>query len=363
MTIMERVATALEIKKIGRENLTVSFLGEGAWHEAYLFSTNELESTVIRFPKAFSYGKPFTYDESELFAEYDGRGYYYRQANKIRKGICPKFYTYHVDPKHSFTIESYCGDTMSLKTMDHQQAVMLGNQCGEFFREMHETTPNIEGFGFLSWSNGKLQGEIQTDIHQYWKEETEEAWEQFEDLKHSKYAFDASSVMEKIKTITEHRLKTGCTLSLANRDVSPENLIVFQNSLRLIDPLPIIYSGHVFAGNLMNNFRTLFPTYHRSPRYKQHHFHLVKNQLEWFADGFIDGYAQAEMDVRYSVFAEEFLLLLDLAHHHLKLLEEDFTEEVVLRVGNRHAVAERLPIYLRKLEAFNIENGRLLDEN
>lgn len=181
MTIMERVATALEIKKIGRKNLTVSFLGEGAWHEAYLFSTNELESTVIRFPKAFSY----------------------------------------------------------------------------------------------------------------------------------------------------------------------------QNSLRLIDPLPIIYSGHVFAGNILNNFHTLFPTYHRSPRYKQHDFHLVKNQLDWFADGFIDGYAQAEMDVRYSVFAEEFLLLLDLAHHHVKVLEEDFTEEVVLRVGNRHAVAERLPIYLRKLETFD----------
>lgn len=56
MTIMERVATALEIKKIGRKNLTVSFLGEGAWHEAYLFSTNELESTVIRFRSHFLMG-------------------------------------------------------------------------------------------------------------------------------------------------------------------------------------------------------------------------------------------------------------------------------------------------------------------
>ncbi|GED17466.1 hypothetical protein [Aneurinibacillus migulanus] len=52
MEVQQRIEIALDIKGMS---------GEGAWHEAYLFSTKEYNSLVIRFPKQISYGKPFSY--------------------------------------------------------------------------------------------------------------------------------------------------------------------------------------------------------------------------------------------------------------------------------------------------------------
>ncbi|MED4732460.1 hypothetical protein P9597_31150 [Aneurinibacillus migulanus] len=61
MEVQQRIEIALDIKALSKLNLSFSFLGEGAWHEAYLFSTKEYNSLVIRFPKQISYGKPFSY--------------------------------------------------------------------------------------------------------------------------------------------------------------------------------------------------------------------------------------------------------------------------------------------------------------
>lgn len=354
MEAAEQIKTALEFKGMNTENLTFSFLGEGAWHRAYLFSTKEYHSMVIRFPKPFSYGKPFIYNEKELLAEYGGRGLYYEQANKCSEGICPDFFTFHVQPELSFTIESYSGPTLSLNEINRQQANRLGRQCGDLFRAMNEVKLPMNGFGFLEWDNGELRGEIQENFQEFWKKDTEENWSQFDQLLQSGIKLDVNKVKGKLEEILKFRLRRVPKLALTNRDVSPENIVVMANHLRLIDPLPLYYDGDVFAGNLLNNFNTLFSSYHRSPRYQKHQFNRYQDQLSGFAEGFLDGYVQGDQELYYSVKAEEYLMLLDLAYHHITMLDKEFDEELVLRVGDRNAVEERIPDYIRKLEEFII---------
>lgn len=352
--MQQRIETALDIKGMSKLNLSFSFLGEGAWHEAYLFSTKEHNSLVIRFPKLVSCGKPFSYNERELLAEYCGRGFYYQQANTLSKGFCPEFFTFHVQPEISFTIESYSGQTISLNEINHHQADRLGRQCGAFFNAMNKVKLNMKGFGFLEWKDGELAGEIQEDFQAHWKEDTEESWSQFEQLASSGTKLDVNKVRGKLEEIIKFRLKRIPKLSLTNRDVSPENIVVSKDSVRLIDPLPLFYDGDVFAGNILNNFNTLFPSFHKSPRYKKHNFHNYKAQLSGFAKGFLDGYVQEDKELHYSVMAEEFLMLLDLTYNHVTLLNGEFDEELVLRMGNRNAIEERIPQYIRKLEEYEI---------
>lgn len=346
----EAIVKSLEMKGLGTKRLAWAHIGEGAWHTAYRIATNEHDSMVIRFPKPFAYGQPFRYDEAELTAEYAGRGYYYERANRVRPGICPEFYMYSVHPEHSFTIESYCGPAYSLEDSDGGLNIRLGRQCGELFAAMERNEPELPGFGFLEWSNGMLTAGMEEDFAAYWKRDTEGYLEQFDVLARSPFSFDAASVKDRLQAIAERRLQAECKLSLTNRDISPENMIVRHDSLRIIDPLPLIYNGHTFAGNLLNNYYTLFPSYFRSPRYRKHRFDKHAAKLRQFADGFLEGYAQADPLVRESVLAEQYLMLFDLTCDHLKLLEGEFTESLTLRVGDKDAVAERLPLYLRKLE-------------
>ncbi|BFH13328.1 hypothetical protein J6TS7_06170 [Paenibacillus dendritiformis] len=51
-------------------------------------------------------------------------------------------------------------------------------------------------------------------------------------------------------------------------------------------------------------------------------------------------------------------MVLDLACHHAGLLNEEWSEGIRLRVGDRAAVKERIPEYIRRLEQFAFEKGR-----
>lgn len=352
MEMKQQIEAALEFKGMSLDGLSFSFLGEGAWYEAYLFSTKEQEASVIRFPKKISYGEPFVYDEQVLLAECAGRGFYYQQANRVVQGICPEDFTYHVQPEMTFTIESYSGRTISLSETNPSQAFGLGRECGELFQGMNRSGLQMEGFGFLEWNEGKLVGCLQEELGQYWREDTEGYREQLEQLLNSGISMNADKVRGNLDEILHFRQQRLPKLTLTNRDVSPENIIVRDNSLCLIDPFPLFYDGDVFAGNLLNNFNTLFPAYYRSPRYEKHQFHLYRDQLSGFAEGFLAGYAQGDKVLRYSVLAEEFLMLLDLVTDHVSLLKDQMNEGQVLRFGNRSAVEERIPGFIQKLEEF-----------
>lgn len=349
-----RVEAALEVAGLGKNGLQVSYLAEGAWHEAHLISTTETGPLVVRFPKPFSYGKPFMYNERELKAEYGGRGLYYRLANGVSKGICPPYYTYYVSPELSFTIETYSGPVMSLAAADEAEVARWGAQCGRFFRQMDRAGVEMEGFGFLDWNDGKLTGDHQQDFRAYWVEDTEGYMESWERLQCAGYGSEAAGVKRMLEEIVPFRLRRTPGLSLTNRDVSPENLIICEAGVRLIDPVPIIYDGYAFAGNVLNNFNTLFPSFHRSPRYERHQFDRYRPLLRSFADGFLEGYAQGDPEMVYALRVEQFLMLLDLTCDHIGLLEHDMTEEAVLRYGDKAAVEERIPAYIASLEQFRL---------
>ncbi|WP_233455032.1 hypothetical protein [Paenibacillus elgii] len=331
--IKARIEAALQLAGLGKNGLQVSYLAEGAWHEAYLISTTETGPLVVRFPKPFSYGKPFVYNERELRAEYGGRGLYYRLANGVSEGICPPYYTYYVSPELSFTIETY---------------------SGQFFRQMDRTTVELEGFGFLDWKDGKLAGDHQQDFRAYWVEDTEGYLGSWERLERAGYGIEVVDVKRMLEEIVPFRLRRTPGLSLTNRDVSPENLIICEVGVRLIDPVPIVYDGLAFAGNVLNNFNTLFPSFHRSPRYERHRFDRYRPLLRAFADGFLEGYAQGDPEMVYALRVEQYLMLLDLTCDHIGLLEREMTEEAMLRYGDKAAVEERIPGYIADLEQFRL---------
>lgn len=349
-----RIEAALELAGLGKNGLQASYLAEGAWHEAYLISTAEAGPLVARFPKPVSYGKPFVYNERELRAEYGGRGLYYRLANEVSEGICPPYYTYYVSPELSFTIETYSGPVMSLAAADEAGAGRWGAQCGRFFRSMDQVSAGLEGFGFLDWKDGKLAGDHQQDFRAYWTEDTEGYLDSWERLRAAGYAGEAEGVKRMLDEIVPFRLRRTPGISLTNRDVSPENLIICEAGVRLIDPVPILYDGYAFAGNVLNNFNTLFPSFHRSPRYERHRFDRYRPLLRSFADGFLEGYAQGDPEMAYALRVEQFLMLLDLACDHIGLLGHDMTEEAVLRYGDKAAVEERIPLYIVALEQFRL---------
>lgn len=352
--IKARIEAALELAGLGKNGLQASYLAEGAWHEAYLISTAETGPLVARFPKPFSYGKPFVYNERELRAEYGGRGLYYRLANGVSEGICPPYYTYSVSPELSFTIETYSGPVMSLAAADEAEAARWGAECGRFFRSMDQVSVELEGFGFLDWKDGKLAGDHQQDFLAYWVEDTEGYLESWERLQRAGYGSEAGCVKRMLDEIVRLRLRRTPELSLTNRDVSPENIIICESGVRLIDPVPILYDDFAFAGNVLNNFNTLFPSFYRSPRYERHGFDRYRPLLRSFADGFLEGYAQGDPEIVYALRVEQFLMLLDLTCDHIGLLEHDMTEEARLRYGDKAAVEERIPLYIAALELFRL---------
>lgn len=352
------IEEALERSGLSTAGLSWSYLGEGAWHAAYLLHTDEHEALVIRFPKPVAYGAPFIYNEQDMMAEYASRGLYYKHANQVVPGICPEFFAYHVEPELTFTIESYSGATMSLQETTQSDAVELGRQCGQFMSAMSRAEVPLRGFGFLAWQEEGLAGEIQEDLQAYWQEESEENREQFDQLVQAGIPLHEDKIRGKLEEAIRYRLARTPRLSLTNRDISPENIIVGENRLRLIDPLPLRYDDHAFAGNLLNNFNTLFPSYDRSPRYAMHNFGSYRAQLNGFAEGYLDGYAEGNEAVQYSVKIEEFLMLLDLTCHHAGLLNQEWNEGIRLRVGDRAAVKERIPEYIRRLEQFSFEGDK-----
>lgn len=54
----------------------------------------------------------------EVFSEYGGNGFYYRQANSVMPGIYPEEYDFHVDPELTCTNESYMGQSIDLLATD-----------------------------------------------------------------------------------------------------------------------------------------------------------------------------------------------------------------------------------------------------
>ncbi|RST59995.1 hypothetical protein D5F11_009885 [Siminovitchia terrae] len=354
--IYRKINLALENSGYSRlqSNTDFRLLGEGAWHEAYLVKLKGNHWLVIRFPKKQAYGKSVSFNWQEMFSEYSGNGLYYQQANAVMPGICPEEYEFYVDPELTYTIESYMGKPIDLSATDTSVGRDYGVQLGDFFRKMDDVKPNLTGFGHLIWEDGKLKGEYNVERQKFMADEKDEFLLEWAQLRDTNLSFDRLAIQEKLLQCLENR--SFSFVSLTNQDTSPENLIIHNGRVHIIDPLPVLYSGFVFAGNHVNNYQTLFLTYYKSPRYVKHQFHKHKEVLHALAAGFEEGYTERLVERKRALKIEQFLQLFSLCHTNYRVLQKEINKETYMRMGDKQAIESRLPIYLEELEAFELEN-------
>ncbi|KZE68835.1 hypothetical protein AWM68_00730 [Fictibacillus phosphorivorans] len=332
----------------------VQYLGEGAWHYAYLVQFRTSDSVVVRFPKAEAYGRKIVFDEAASFAEYAGTKAYYELANSVKPGICPEFFYYHVEQDKTFTVESYAGKAIKLEQFTYVEAFQVGAELGEFFWNMNAAQHGLKGFGYLQWNGKNIEGQLQSNVSAYMKEENEEY---LSDFKKFLGAYDSSihpTVLIQLQECMKNRVSDHQTITFTNQDTSPENILLHSDGrVSLIDPVPILYSGDSLAGNFLNNYRTLFPTFFNAPRYAKHEFDRFEDRLHKMADGFLEGYSNGDLIVKQRVKQEEFIQLTSLAASHWALLQsEELTSEQKIRYGEKEAIANRIPVLVKKIEEF-----------
>ncbi|MCQ6268302.1 hypothetical protein M1K46_22140 [Fictibacillus sp. WQ 8-8] len=332
------------------------FLGEGAWHAAYRAVLSEGDY-VIRIPKPVAYDRMVEYHEESLLAEYDGAEWYYRTANRAVKGICPEFYHYHVSRELTYTIESYMGETLNLSAATKQQMYDYGFQLGLFYKKMDSLPLERQGFGYLKWNGTEASGELEEDPIQYLIHEKAEYQQELDNLLRSDLPFRKNLLKQKVEELLNLRQIEKFGVTLSNQDTSPENLIINGQRAKLIDPVPIIYSGVSLAANHIHNYEVTFPLYRNAPRYKRHQFHLYKNQLSANSQGFREGYVEQSEEMGLALEIERMLKLLSMAHvHYQKTASNTLSREQQIRMGNLNEVKERLMLLLGLLENYEVRD-------
>jgi hypothetical protein len=355
--IFEKINNAMKDSGLQaiKEN-QVSFLGEGAWHDAYLIEKNNGENLVIRFPKGVSvYGTKVEYDERKVHADYAGTKKYYELANKVKQGVCPSFYTYHAEEGNTYTIETYMGKTINLHSLSFKDAFKLGFEMGELFRGMHNQAHGIEGFGYLDWNGSELVGLLQTNVTQSMKEENEEYVSDYEELCKWDKRFQEENLKEKLLTCVDNRSIDANSVVFTNQDCSPENLLFNSSKLSVIDPFPILYDGNSMAGNFMNCYEAIFPTYYNTKRYEKHQFQNFVSELKEIANGFLEGYSGGNVEVKRAVRKEQYIKLADLAFSHYRFITGELSAQAEVGVGTKKVMEERLNIFLEMLKDIKIK--------
>jgi hypothetical protein len=337
-----------------KDTTQVQYLGEGAWHYAYLVQLSEDRSVVVRFPKSEAYGRKIEFDEAASYAEYAGTKAYYELANQVKPGICPEFFYFHIEENRTFTVESYAGKTIKLESFTYVEAFQVGAELGEFFRKMKKAHHDIKGFGYLKWDGKNIEGQMQSSISAFMKEENEEYISDFKEFIHAYQGTIHPTVLLKLKDCIKNRGIDEKSIAFTNQDISPENILLGQGgTVRLIDPVPLLFSADALAGNFMNNYRTLFPAFFNSPRYAKHQFDRIEDMLIKIADGFLEGYCDGDVLLKERVKQEEFIKLTSLAASQFALLQSSgLTAEQRIRYGEKENIANRLPKLVKRIEEF-----------
>ncbi|MBY6037792.1 hypothetical protein KUV80_14060 [Fictibacillus nanhaiensis] len=337
-----------------KDTTQVQYLGEGAWHQAYLIQLRTGEPVVVRFPKQEAYGRKIEFKEAACYAEYAGTKAYYELANRVKPGICPEFFQYHVEKDKTFTVESYAGKAIKLDTFTFMEAFQTGAELGEFFRYMHDAEHGLRGFGYLKWNGTNIEGEVQSSVSESMKEENEEYITDFKEFINKYDGTIHPEVMTRLEECMQDRTLDDSRVVLANQDTSPENVLLHADGrLSLIDPVPILYSGDSLAGNFLNNYHTLFPTFFNSPRYAKHQFDLHEERLKTIADGFIEGYCNGDSEKKIRVKQEEFIQLTSLTASQFTVIQsKELTSEQRIRYGEKKVIKNRIPELVRRIEAF-----------
>ncbi|MYL70553.1 hypothetical protein GLW00_06820 [Halobacillus litoralis] len=356
VTEFEQVNRALEnegLNTLSGES-DIKRLGEGSWHYAYLVERDQL---VLRIPKKVAYEEAVVFNRDQLTAEYGATEAFYKAASQAQKGMCPEFFHYLINEDLTYTLESYMGETLGMEGQTQKQSEQYGREMGDFFRTLEEIDPPYEGIGYLEVAkNGELKGGLDMDLSACIVEERGEYEEELHNLLSSAYEFDKEKVAAVGKELIPNRSIDQEKRILTNQDTSPENLIFTSNGVKMIDPVPLLYTGTSIAANHVFNYRTFFPTVYDTRRYAKGKYHLYANLLKVHADGFVEGYTHGSEQKRMDLHIEVFLKLVTMAHAHLELLQEEtLMKEQIIRFGTKEQIEKRLQIYLTELENFQVE--------
>lgn len=327
-----------------------SFLGEGAWHYAWKVCREE-KKLVLRIPKAIAYGKSVSFDEEAFKAEYAGTELYYWAVNKAQKGAAPDFFKFHVSSELTYTLETFRGKQIDLHSMTEKAAFQIGSKVGSIQRKTEDVPHGLSGFGYLTWSeeNG-LKGTLNGDVHEFLKEESKEHLADYQTLCLAHPKFEDSVVSKALQLAVTSRKKAFTKPQLVNQDASPENILIDENGLCLIDPYPSIYYSRGMAGNFMNLYETFFIALSDTPRYSRHQFSTCAAKLKLVAQGYITGYSAGNRQIASEVRGEQLLQLLETAYSHFCLLSEDLAEETKIRYGSKEEIEARLPVFCEELK-------------
>ncbi|MGM7701819.1 hypothetical protein ACSVDE_08805 [Pseudalkalibacillus sp. Hm43] len=326
-------------------------LGEGAWHFAYLV---EKDSLVLRIPKKTAYDQEVVFNRDELTTEFAGTKAFYEMANKAKKGICPEHFEYFVHDELTYTIESYLGTSAGLGDQTEEQAKRYGAELGEFFLALEGLEHPYDGIGYLKvGDSGNVKGSLDMDLKACIIEETQEYLDDLNTLASNNYRFDKEKVLNIGKELLSKRSVEREKKVLTNQDTSPENILFTSSGARMIDPVPILYTGTSLAANYVYNYQGFFHTVHDTERYGKCQYHLHIPRLKANAEGFIAGYTNGSPQKLQDLNVEVFIKLLSMAFTHHELLQKDeLSHEQIIRFGTKEQIEKRLQIYLRELEAF-----------
>lgn len=331
-------------------------IGEGAWHSVYRVTRLEDRDLVIRLKKNEAYGELQQIDEQELTTEYESTKAYYSHANESNQKVCPNFYQYFIEKDLVFTVETFMGSGIDLLLLKQDMAHSYGTKLGRIYHNIHNHKSSIAGFGELHWNGKTLHGSDSRNIDELWQEENEHVLTVLNTLIHSNLCFNKEKVGQYIHALLENRRTQVQNISLVNQDVTPENLILSNEHIAIIDPFPRLDFDLKYAAYFVFCYKFLLPAFSNAPRYINQAYQEKDNVLNAIADGFIHGYFfdvdEDEFITQSRRLLDEYTLwVLQEAYEHYDILNHPhLNHKTTQQMGNREMITARLHLCLKEIE-------------
>ncbi|MGI1805427.1 hypothetical protein ACRPK8_06770 [Exiguobacterium sp. TDN 0502] len=356
---MKRIKEDLEAIVLDTLNIKaeqILKIGEGAWHSVYRVTRLDDQDLVIRLKKNEAYGELQQIDEQELTTEYESTKAYYLHTNTSDQIVCPDFYQYFIEDDTVFTVETFMGRGTDLLLLDQNKVHSYGKKLGRIYHNIHNQKSSIAGFGELRWNGKTLHGSDLRNRDALWQEENEHVLTALNTLIHSSLCFDKEKVGQHIHALIENRRTQVQNISLVNQDVTPENLILRDEHIAIIDPFPRLDFDLKYAAFFVFCYKFLLPAFSNAPRYINQAYQEKSSILNNIADGFISGYCSNVVgDERTTqtrrILDEYTLWVLQEAYEHYDILNHPhLNHKTTQQMGNREMITARLHLCLEELE-------------
>ncbi len=329
-------------------SLSYEHIGEGAWHEVYLLDTNP--KFVLKIRKTHPYGIEIPFKPFSLQEEYSDMQTFYEFANQVENEICPSDCEFHVGAEQNYAVETYMGRRLNLAHVSESQALDYGTKLGNFYRLLHNAPLSDQLIDKINID--QLERYVFDKLWLF--KINSESWYEFYYLAREKVFEKSEPIKKKLLHILEERLDYTRHLSIVNQDISPENLCLLDEALKIIDPRPSIDFGWRYAAYFIFCYRLLLPQLSDTARYKPYQFDQHKGILAKIADGFLEAYTESKADLKHRINKEYYLCILNAASEHYHLLKSELTPKQKAQFGEKTQIEQRLQLLLRNLNELEV---------